>query len=227
MKFWHKISRVINLFLVWCLVFNGNVPIVKAASPSDIALDPSVVAENQEAGEVVGTFTVTDPDVGDTHTYALVEGEGDDDNALFQIDVDQLKTTAVLDYEEAGTRSVLVEVDDGQGGTYQEAFEITVLDENDTPTDIDLGNDTVAENATIGTLVGVLSTTDQDVGDTHTYTLVAGVGGDDNALFSTDGDQLKTATVLDYEEAGTRSAGGSGRWSRWDLPGSIRDHCTG
>ena len=140
--------------------------------PTDINLSNDTIAENATIGTVVGTLSAVDPDVGDTHTYALVAGTGDDDNALFQINGAELQTAALLDYEASGTRSVLVEVDDGLGGTYQEAFEITVLNENEAPTDINLSNDTIAENATIGTVVGTLSAVDPDVGDTHTYALI-------------------------------------------------------
>ena len=125
-------------------------------APTDIALSSNVISENLIAGEVIGTFTTVDPDSGPTWTYSLVTGTGDDDNALFQINVDQLESAAVLDYEASGTRSILVEVDDGQGGAYQEAFIILVQDENDTPTDIVLSSNEVAENAVIGTVVGRL-----------------------------------------------------------------------
>ena len=36
-------------------------------------------------GDRVGTLTATDPDAGDTHTYALVAGDGDTGNAAFAI----------------------------------------------------------------------------------------------------------------------------------------------
>ena len=170
-----------------------------------MTLSNDTITENSTIGTVVGDLSAVDPDVGDTHTFELVAGTGDDDNALFQIDGVELQTAAVLDYEESGTRSVLVEVDDGQGGTYQEAFVITVQNENEAPTDIDLSNNTVAEDAVIGTVVGDLSAVDPDVGDTHTFELVAGTGDDDNALFQIDGVELQTAAVLDYEESGTRS----------------------
>jgi hypothetical protein len=48
------------------------------------------------------------------------------------------------------------------------------------PTDIALSNGSVAENQPVDTVVGVLSTTDPNVGDTFTYTLVGG----DTAMFS-------------------------------------------
>lgn len=44
-----------------------------------------------------------------------------------------------------------------------------------------LSSTSVAENASVGTEIGLLSTTDADVGDTHTYSLVNGDGSEDNA----------------------------------------------
>lgn len=67
------------------------------------------------------------------------------------------------------------------------------------PTDIALSAFSVAENAIIGTVVGTLSTTDGDATDHFNYSLVAGMGDDDNALFSIVDSTLKTAAVFDYE----------------------------
>ena len=50
----------------------------------------------------------------------------------------------------------------------------------------------------MGTTVGTLSTTDPDVGNTFTYTLVSGAGSADNASFTISGNVLKTAAVFDY-----------------------------
>jgi hypothetical protein len=47
----------------------------------------------------------------------------------------------------------------------------TIDDVPDPPTDIDLDNSSVDENSPVDTLVGTLSTTDLDAGDTHTYTI--------------------------------------------------------
>ena len=43
-------------------------------APTDVALTPSSVDENQPIGTTVGTLTTTDQDAGDTFTYALVAG---------------------------------------------------------------------------------------------------------------------------------------------------------
>ena len=40
------------------------------SAPTDLALSPSTVAENQPSGTTVGTFSSTDPDAGDTFTYS-------------------------------------------------------------------------------------------------------------------------------------------------------------
>jgi len=167
--------------------------------PTDISLSNSSVDENQPSGTGVGTLSTTDPDSGDTHTYKLVAGSGDTDNASFQINGSTLETAAALDYEQGATRSVRVETDDGNGGTFEEEFTITVGDANDPPTNISLSNDSIDENKPSGTDVGTFSSTDQDSSDTHAYTLVSGTGGDDNSSFTISGDTLKSAASFDYE----------------------------
>jgi len=71
--------------------------------------------------------------------------------------------------------------------------------QNQSPEDVQLTNNTVSENQSIGTLVGRLETTDADTTDHYTYKLVSGSGDTDNNLFTTMGDLLITAEVLDYE----------------------------
>ena len=60
-------------------------------------------------------------------------------------------------------------------------FTITITNVNDAPTNIALSSASVAENQPAGTVVGTLTATDQDAGDTHTFSLVAGTGSTDNA----------------------------------------------
>ncbi|MBO6662886.1 hypothetical protein, partial [Roseivirga sp.] len=59
---------------------------------------------------------------------------------------------------------------------------------NNAPTDISLTATSINQSVTgVNTTVGTLSTTDADGGDTHTYSLVAGTGDDDNASFNISG----------------------------------------
>jgi mRNA-degrading endonuclease HigB of HigAB toxin-antitoxin module len=174
-------------------------------APMAVSLSPDSVPENVEIGTVVGIFTTEDPDTGDTHTYSLVPGEGDDDNGAFIIDGDQLRTATELDFETKGTYLIRVLSTDSGGLSVEQALVVTVTDVNEAPTAVSLSPDSVPENVEIGTVVGVLATDDPDAGDTHTYSLVAGDGDDDNAAFIIDGDQLRTAVELDFETQDTYS----------------------
>ncbi|WP_207541108.1 Ig-like domain-containing protein [Sabulicella rubraurantiaca] len=72
---------------------------------------------------------------------------------------------------------------------------------NDAPTAVLLTNNKVDENSVAGTVVGTLSATDADVGDTHTFALVAGAGDTDNGKFTIDAvtKSLKLNFVPDFE----------------------------
>lgn len=70
---------------------------------------------------------------------------------------------------------------------------------NRAPTGISLSATAVSENVAANTTIGTLSTTDSDVGDTFTYTLVSGTGDTDNASFIIDGDALKLTLSPNYE----------------------------
>jgi hypothetical protein len=68
-----------------------------------------------------------------------------------------------------------------------------------TPTDIALSANTIVENAVSGTFIGTLSTTDINVGDTFTYTLVDPQTNVDNQSFTIVGNQLQSFSVFDFE----------------------------
>src|SRR5205807_1521387 len=167
--------------------------------PTDIGLSNAAVDENQPSGTTVGTLSTTDPDAGDTHTYSLVSGTGSTDNGQFTIDGSgNLKTAASFDFETKSSYSIRVKTDDGNGGTFEKVFTISVTDVNEAPTDLGLSPSSVAENSPLGTTVGNLSSTDPESGDTHTYSLVSGTGSTDNASFTINGSTLQTAAPLPY-----------------------------
>ena len=71
---------------------------------------------------------------------------------------------------------------------------------NNPPTNIILSATTIAENNAVNAVVGTLSTTDSDVGDTSfDYSLVAGTGSTDNASFNISGSSLRAGVAFDYE----------------------------
>lgn len=78
-------------------------------------------------------------------------------------------------------------------------FTVTVNNVNESPTNISLTASSINENNAVDAVIGNLSSTDIDAGDTFTYTLVSGVGSTDNASFTIVGNQLKATPVFDFE----------------------------
>ena len=178
--------------------FVARISDVTNHGPTDILLSSTTVPENRPIGTVVGGFSTTDLDAGDTFGYLLVAGAGSSDNASFTISGNQLKTAVGFDFESKSSYSVRVRTTDAGGLPFEKAFTITVTNVNETPTDLILTPSSIAEGQAVGTVVGNFGTVDPDVGDTFTYSLVAGSGSTDNASFTTSGNQLKTAATFDY-----------------------------
>jgi hypothetical protein len=59
--------------------------------PTDIILSASSIAENNLENAVVGSFSTTDPDSSDAHSYSLIAGAGGLDNAAFNISGNSLR----------------------------------------------------------------------------------------------------------------------------------------
>lgn len=172
------------------------------SAPTNLALSASSVPENQPSGTAVGTFSSTDPDPGDTFTYTLAAGAGDTDNGSFAIVGSELRTDASFDFETKNSYSVNVRTTDSAGNFFEKSFQVTVTDVNEAPTDISLTNASVPENEPAGTVVGALSASDPDAGQTHTFVVVtSGCGGTYAAgtSFAVNSGSLVTAAALDYE----------------------------
>ncbi len=173
--------------------------------PMGVELSASAIDENSEVGTEVGQFSTIDIDNGDSHTYSLVAGEGDDDNDAFSIDQDKLLLAVSPDFETKDELSLRVRTTDAKNGLYEKVFTITINDINDAPTDLELSANTINENNAVGDAIGVLSTEDQDAGDTFEYALVSGEGDTDNAAFSISGSQLVANQPFNFEEQDTYS----------------------
>ncbi len=163
--------------------------------PTNLQLSATAIEENTVAGSVVGTLSVDDQDAADTHTYSLESGF--EDNWAFVIDGDQLKTFMPFDFEAKPSWSIKVAASDGNGGNIEKEMTITISDINDAPTDIALSATEIDENTATGTAIGTLSVTDEDAGDSHTFSLVSGFG--DNASFAISGAEISNAETFDFE----------------------------
>ena len=161
--------------------------------------------ESVSAGDNIGTaFTATDPD-NDTLTYSL--DATDADASLFDIvsSSGQLQATTSLINDSRSTYSITIIANDNNGGT--DSIDVTVYVTrvsqqvtNNAP-EFEDGTSTtryIAENTASGVNIGdPISATDDDTGDTLTYSL-SGTNATSFSIVSTTG-QLQTSAALDYE----------------------------
>ncbi len=96
--------------------------------PTDIALSSSTIDENEAINTVVGTLSTTDADGGDSHTYSLGCTVAGTDDGSFNINNNELRSSSVFDYETKNSYAICLRTDDGNGGTYDKNFIITVND---------------------------------------------------------------------------------------------------
>jgi Ca2+-binding RTX toxin-like protein len=169
--------------------------------PSDLTLSNNRIGENLAIGTIIGTFTTTDIPLNPTNTftYNLVTGIGATDNNLFTINGNKLQTNVVFDHEGRSSYSIRVRTTDPAGLSLEKSLTINVIDVNESPTDLNISNSSIAENQPQGTVVGTFSTTDTDRGNTFTYSLVSGAGSTNNSLFTIENNQLKTKSGFNHE----------------------------
>ena len=171
------------------------------APPTSLTLSPVTLYEDQDAGQLAGTFSATDPDEGDTFSYTLVSGVGSADNASFSITGDQLKTAKTLDYETQSSYSIRVRVTDAGGRYLEKTFTINLTNVNDAPTSTAISKNTIDENLPSGMLVGNLTASDaDDLSHTFTFVDLGGTCAADNAAFTISGSQLRSAEAFNYED---------------------------
>ena len=150
----------------------ATIPLRFNAAPTALALSSSSVAENLAAGTTVGAFSTTDLDSGDSHTYALVSGAGDTDNASFTLDGSTLKTAAIFDYETKNSYTLRVRTTDSGGLFFEQTFTISITDVNETPIAVD---DLVDPRATVflGGQTGAIDVLANDIATIGTLTVAS------------------------------------------------------
>ena len=170
-------------------------PVQPNQAPVIVELSANAVVEGAAQGTVVGVVSATDPDAGDTLTYALV----DDAGGRFTIDPASgtlmVADGALLDYESADLHGVMVQVTDAHGGSATATFTIAVQFDNS-------GDDTLSGAATDDVIDGGPGN-DQIFGDAGNDQLTGGGGQDE--LDGGDGND-----VLDGGDDDDFLRGGSG-----------------
>ena len=178
---------------------NDNAPVITTAQSFS-------VAENATNGTAVGTVLATDVDtVGSLQNWQITTGNADN---IFGINASTGEITIAdntnLDYETTTSYVLTLTVEDGVNTSAAETVTINILNVNEAGvgaiSDINPAADTVAENATIGTTVGITAfATDPDGGDTVTYALDDTAGG--RFTIGTNSGIVTVAGAIDYETA--------------------------
>ena len=92
-------------------------------APTDISLSNSSINENLAAGTVVGTFSTTDPDAGDSFIYSFCGGA---DDASFTITGNSLKSAAVFNWLVKRNYSICVRSTDSTALSTTKTFVISI-----------------------------------------------------------------------------------------------------
>jgi hypothetical protein len=124
-------------------------------SPRSIALSQAWVKENRRRGTRIGELSTTDPDSGDRHRYVLISGPGSNDNNLFSLTGNTLRTRRKFNFERKNSYTIRVQTIDSAGNTYEQQFTIRIRNVKER-TDGD-PNGKLRLATDLGTLTSVLS----------------------------------------------------------------------
>ena len=159
----------------------------------EISLSAVTIQENS-AGITVGNLIPN----SESYTYSL---SGDDAGSFVVSGVKlSLAESVTADYETQQSYSIIVTASDSLGNSTDQDFIITVVDVNESPSEVSLSATSVAEGEA-GASIGTLSATDPDADDTLTFSL----SGDDADSLEISGTTLKLldSVTADY---GTKSS---------------------
>ncbi|NDK08513.1 hypothetical protein EOM39_04695, partial [Candidatus Gracilibacteria bacterium] len=138
-------------------------------SPYNFIFTQNSFDENTATGFLVGNLSSQDEDTGDTHIYDFGSGLGSTDNSSFTMSGAQVYASFSPNYENKNLYQVKFKVTDSGGITTDLQNTVVVNDLNEAPN------------------------------DSFTYTLVAGVGSDNNGSFSISRGNLVANFTADYE----------------------------
>ncbi len=170
--------------------------------PPVIATQSFILPENRPNATNVGVVAFTDPDAGQSHTFAILSGNT---GGAFDINpatgMLSVADTTAIDYETNNVFTITVGVSDdylppasGSG-----LVRINITDANDAPVVNDAAFN-LAENTPLATAVGAaLSVTDQDAGQTHTWSILAGNTGGGFSIDAAGQIRVAAPAALDFE----------------------------
>ncbi len=165
-------------------------------APTAITTETNRLTEDIAPGSVVTVLSAIDQDIANTHSFRLVAGDGDTDNALFAIEGNKLNAIGPFDFETQSRLTIRVQAIDQGGLSVDRIIKLAVTNVNESPTNLTLSNNSVAELLEPGAVVGLLSATDPDINSRITFHLASGDLPNDNDDFVIVGNELRTNRIL-------------------------------
>ncbi|MGM3309649.1 DUF4347 domain-containing protein [Anabaena sp. WFMT] len=189
-----------NIFITYQGGSGNDVQLYATANntPTNLSISANSINENVATNSLIGTFSTTDPDAGNTFIYSFVNGTND--NSAFTISGNQLLINASPNFEAKSSYSILVRTTDGGGLSYDKALTININDVNEAPTAVSLNNQVtaIAENTSTVTRIKVadIAITDDALGTNN-----LSLSGTDASFFEVDGNALylNANTALNFE----------------------------
>ena len=182
--------------VTWTLraIETGGTNVIKTASAS-VAADPGIPTVTSQSGlttpantPLAITLAGSDPN-GGTLTYIIVtpptRGTVSGGTGTART---YTPTTGLY-----GADQFTFKVNDGKYDSALATVQFTVLTPPTPPTSVTLNDLTIRPTNVAGDFLSTISSADANVGEAHTFTLVAGVGSEENANFSIVGNQLRAA----------------------------------
>ncbi len=123
----NTLNNTISSLFTGGILSEINAAIPSNTPPTDLVLSPLSINENVPIGSLIGGFTTTDINSGDTHTYTLTDTTDYPDNSSFAISASNLVSAVSYDYENKNSYTILVETSDGSA-TYTKTFTISITD---------------------------------------------------------------------------------------------------
>jgi VCBS repeat-containing protein len=151
------------------------------ANDAPVAPDAAMsVAENAANATVVGTYTATDVDAGQTLSYAITAGNTGGAFAINAAGQVTVANSAALNFEATPSFALTITATDNGAPVRSDTgvLTVTVTDANEAPVAADAAFN-VAQDSAAGTPVGTATATDVDAGanGTRTFAITAGNTG--------------------------------------------------
>ena len=99
-------------------------------APTGLNLSSIQIAENEPMGTIIGTFSTTDPDSTDNHTYTI----SGTDASSFTINDNELQSAVVFDFETKNRYGITAVTTDVGGLSFSRDFIIEVTNVDEEPT---------------------------------------------------------------------------------------------